>query len=173
MAALCQKIINKINERFVITGLESLFNDDEDLFEISVAKKDDPDEEVATVSGNKRPDEQQIYIDILERTGHSEGNNSTKGIGLLLLDLVACYATDKELYLAFDATPNSGGAVNNNDMRLYEYYNRAGMKAANNETRNASGTRSKSYLTAPNNLRTALQSRYSGGKRRTRRRRRA
>lgn len=169
----CQKIINKIEERFIITGLESLDDDDDDTFYIGVAKKENPDEEVAYVSGYKYDDTSQIYIDILHRHGFG-ANNSTKGIGLLLLDLVACHALKKEYYLAFEAVPSSGGAnIENNNNRLYNYYNRAGMKAAGNESVNNNGTRRRNYLTAPNNLRTALTSRYAGGKRkRTKRRRR-
>jgi hypothetical protein len=157
----CKRIIDKIEERFVITGLESL---DDDTFYISVAKKENPDEELAYCSGYIWDDERkQIYLDIIHRLRFGE-NNSTKGIGLLLLDLVACHAIKKGLSLSFDAVPSCGGAnIENNNMRLYNYYNRHGMKAAGAETINNNGTRRRIYLTSPNNLRTALQSRYSRG----------
>ncbi len=159
----CKKIIEKIEEGFVITGLESF---DDNTFYVSVAKKENPDEEIAYVSGYIFDDKRkQIYLDVIHRLRFGK-NNSTKGIGLLLLDLVGCHAIKKGLSLSFDAVPSCGGEnIPNNNMRLYNYYNRHGMKATGAETINNNGTRRRNYLTKPNNLRTALQSRYKGGKR--------
>jgi len=166
----CQKIIDKITARFDIAGLESLLGiepNQEKLFYISLFKKGTNAPEIAFVSGNSfKPN--KLYIVELQRAGFGS-NISTKGAGLLLLDLVACYAAHQNMQLVFEALPSANSKSNN--MGLYNFYNRAGMKASGPE-RVVGDSRSKSYSTKPNNLRTALASRYKGGRRRTRRRRR-
>ena len=73
------------------------------------------------------------------------------------------------MQLNFEAVPSIGTKLNHNT-RLYNFYNSAGMTVSGLE-KGVGASRSKSYSTSPNNLRTALASRYKGGKRRTRRRR--
>jgi hypothetical protein len=166
--SICPKIINKIQERFLLSGLESLASIKEnDTFLIKLSKKDNPKEEVAHASGYLIGG--NLYLDTLHRYGFGY-NNSSKGAGLLLLDLVSCFAAKNNQPLSLSARPDCGGTnIKNNSMRLYNFYECAGHKATDPEVKNGA-KRWKIFTTNANTLRRALQSRYKGGKR-TRRKR--
>ena len=68
------------------------------------------------------------------------------------------------MQLTLVAMPNSVEDVAENNMRLYKFYNNAGLKS-NGPERKAFGSRRKHYQTSANNLRRALQNRYKGGAR--------
>jgi hypothetical protein len=167
-AALCQKIIDKIQERFIITGLQSLQEitpGSSSDFYVSLAKKEKPGEEIAHINGQTYA-APILYIETIHRIGYGK-NNTTKGAGLLLLDLVSCYAAQHNLEIRFVAIP---GLVNNNipgNTRLYNFYKHAGHKTDNIEKKGF-GPRRKHFQTSANNIRTVLSNRYKGG-RRTRR----
>lgn len=174
----CQKIINKIQERFVIKDLDSLMSigpGKASDFYVKLVKKKDPsvkvedeDEvEVAHINGQTYGSG-LIYVETLHRYGFGGANNSTKGAGLLLLDLVSCFAAKNNLTLTLVAMPESAAEIPKNNMRLYNFYERAGLKPLGVE-RVVSGVRRKQFRTSANNLRKSLQNRYKGG-RRTRRR---
>jgi hypothetical protein len=98
-------------------------------------------------------------------------NNSTKGSGQLLLDLVSCFAAKHNMTLTLVAMPESAAEIPKNNMRLYNFYERAGLKPVGNE-RVYAGSRRKHYKTEANNLRKSLHERYKGGSRKKRTRRR-
>lgn len=160
----CQKIIDKIKERFKINGLESLLavqSDKESEFFVELLDKTGATS-LAHINGNSFGNG-TLYIETLHRHGYGS-NNSTKGAGLLLLDLVSCYAVQNNMQLTLVAMPNSVEEVAENNMRLYKFYNNAGLKS-NGPERKAFGSRRKHYRTSANNLRRALQNRYKGGAR--------
>lgn len=165
----CQKIIDKIQERFTLKGLESLDSIEEnDAFIIVLSKKDNPEEEVAQALGYLSGG--SLYLDTLHRYGFGS-NNSSKGAGLLLLDLISCFAAKNKRQLLLSAIPSCGGNnIENNNMRLYNFYERAGHKATGPEVK-VNATRRKNFSTSANNLRRALQNRYKGGSSKCRRRR--
>ena len=161
----CQKIIDKIEERFKIVGLESLLEvrpDVESEFYVSLSKKEDIAEEIAHINGNSFGNG-ILYIETLNRYGFGS-NNSTKGSGQLLLDLVACFAAKNNMTLTLVAMPDSAAEMPKNNMRLYNFYERAGLKPKGNE-RVFAGSRRKHYKTGANNLRKSLHERYKGGAR--------
>lgn len=166
----CQKIIDKIEKRFKIDGLDSLLavqSDKESKFTVDLFDKDSR-KPIALIDGNSSGNG-ILYIENLYRYGFGS-NNSTKGAGLLLLDLVSCYAAKNNMQLTLDAMPNSVEGIAENNMRLYKFYNNAGLKS-NGPERKVFGSRRKHYRTSANNLRQALQNRYKGGRRRRTRRR--
>jgi hypothetical protein len=167
----CQKIIDKIGERFIIEDLDSLMSigpGEASDFYVQLVKKEDPSIEVAHINGQTYGNG-IIYIETLHRYGFGGANNSTKGAGLLLLDLVSCFAARNNLTLTLVAMPNSAAEMPKNNMRLYNFYERAGLKPSGDE-RVVSGVRRKHFRTAANNLRKSLQNRYKGGGTRKRRR---
>jgi len=171
----CQKIIDKIEERFIIEDLGSLMSigpGEASDFYVKLFKKDDPSIEVAHINGQTFGNG-IIYVETLHRYGFDgktpSANNSTKGTGLLLLDLVSCFAAKNNLTLTLAAMPNSAANMPKNNMRLYNFYERAGLKPLGAE-RVVMGSRRKHFRTEPNNLRKSLQNRYKGGGTRKRRR---
>ena len=170
----CKKIFAKIKSRFIISGHEILFNNDKDIpkdFYITLAKKEEPEKSIAHINGKivtLRSGQKILYIDTLHRYGFDGSNNSTKGAGLLLLDLVSCYAAKNNLTVILFAVPSSGrNNIKENNMRLYNFYEHAGLTAIGSEKKK-NNTRKKIYRTKPNNLMRSLKSRYSGGGRKTR-----
>ncbi len=168
----CQKIIDKIQERFIIEDLGSLMSigpGEASDFYVRLAKKEDPTVKVAHINGQTFGNG-VLYIETLHRYGFGGANNSTKGAGLLLLDLVSCFAAKNNLTLTLVAMPNSAAEMPKNNMRLYNFYERAGLKPLGEE-RVVMGSRRKHFRTAANNLRKSLHERYKGGRKRTLKRR--
>ncbi len=163
----CQKIINKIEERFIIEDLNSLMSigpDETSDFYVRLAKKEDPTIKVAHINGQTFGNG-IIYVETLHRYGFGFGaNDSTKGAGLLLLDLVSCFAAKNNLTLTLVAMPNSAENMPKNNMQLYYFYEGAGLKPLGNESV-VMGSRRKHFRTTSNNLRKSLHERYKGGSR--------
>ncbi len=167
----CQKIIEKIQERFDVKGLDSLLGLRPGIasdFYVSLSKKENPAVEIAHINGQTYKSG-VLYIETLHRYGFNGSNNSTKGVGLLLLDLVSCFAAKNNMPLTLVAMPDSAANMPKNNMRLYNFYERAGLKPLGAE-RVAMGVRRKHFRTEPNNLRKSLHERYKGGGTRKRRR---
>ena len=168
----CQKIIDKINDKYVLNGLESLLSIDPEQeygeFRITLVKKDEPDGVIASASGTSFKNVLELEI-LNRRTGiewRFANNSTTKGAGLLLLDLVSCYAAQKKMELNITARPLlMKHATEKNHTKLYKFYEKAGMKPNSNEAIE-NGRRHKKYKTTANNLRQALHNRYKGGTRR-------
>jgi hypothetical protein len=172
MAALNPKskaILEKLLEKYDIDGLDSLLEitpDGVHEFTVALYKKGEARNAaipVAIISGNAGYGELDIA-----HLSRDKSNNSTKGTGRLLLELVASRAADLGLTLTLIAIPKRN---NKNNMRLYNFYNSVGLNRLGEEVRikqeNGRLNRWQKYHTTANKLR----ERFTGGRKHTKRRR--
>lgn len=166
----CQTIINKIhNKGYQIDGVDKIplleKTNDENYEGAAIVIKLKQRGNSIVVSKLSFDNSNTITIDEIERI-----DDSSKGAGRLLLDLILCQSIAKGFNVELFASP---GAFKKNtniatQRKLLKFYEESGLNKSSNEILGFGKVKQWYYSKNHNKIKKTLRNRYTGGKQKTR-----